>query len=61
MAKIEAIGTNKQQAMLSSPGIVVKTAAPNPHTSADKYFLFIPYIFSYLLRINFSNSKIVKR
>jgi hypothetical protein len=37
----EATGTNKQQAMLLNPGIVVKTAAPNPQIKAGRYLLFI--------------------
>jgi hypothetical protein len=38
---IDAMGTRKQQAMLSNPGIVVRTPAPKPQTREGRYFLFI--------------------
>jgi hypothetical protein len=39
----EATGASRQHAIPSRPGIVLRTAAPNPQTRAGKYFLLIPF------------------
>ena len=51
MLNAAAPGTSKQQLKFFIPGIVERTAAPNPETIAGKYFL--KFIDSFFVKVNF--------